>query len=81
MLWLFYCLEEWEKEKILLFRQLQNEMVEQPSRTCRQKSRVCFRLPQLWKTIYSLFDMRNSHRQILIKFADVRVLTYRGAEG
>lgn len=55
MLWLFYCLEEWEKEKILLFRQLQNEMVDQPSRTCRQKSRVCFRLPQLWKTIYSLW--------------------------
>ena len=28
------------KEKNLLFQQLQNEMVEQPSRTCRQKSRV-----------------------------------------
>lgn len=40
MLWLFYCLEERGKEKNLLFQQLQNEMVEQPSRTCRQKSRV-----------------------------------------
>lgn len=38
MLWLFYCLEEWDKEKNLLFRQLQNEMVEQASRACKQKS-------------------------------------------